>query len=100
MHGGGWTIGSIASSDYTVRKLAQATSCIVVSIDYRLAPEHPFPAAAGGAVCGLARAEEDRSRAARGSTPLVVGGGGGGAHASARRTIPFPGAAGAGNAPP
>ncbi|MEA2729176.1 MAG: acetyl esterase, partial [Acetobacteraceae bacterium] len=34
MHGGGWTIGGIATSDYTVRKLAQTTSCAVVSIDY------------------------------------------------------------------
>jgi acetyl esterase len=87
MHGGGWTIGSIASSDYTVRKLAQATSCIVVSIDYRLAPEHPFPAAVEDAMCALLWAEQYRSRIAEGSTPLIVAGDSAGANLSAVATI-------------
>jgi acetyl esterase len=48
-HGGGWVIGDIESSDGLCRSLANAAGCIVVSIDYRLAPEHPFPAAADDA---------------------------------------------------
>ncbi len=44
-HGGGWVIGDIASSDGLCRMLTNAAGCIVVSVDYRLAPEHPFPAA-------------------------------------------------------
>jgi acetyl esterase len=44
-HGGGWTFGSIASHDRAVRKLAQASGMRALSVDYRLAPEHPFPAA-------------------------------------------------------
>jgi acetyl esterase len=43
-HGGGWVIGSIESHDMTCRSLANASGCAVVSVDYRLAPEHTFPA--------------------------------------------------------
>ena len=48
-HGGGWVIGDIESSDGLCRTLTNAVGCIVVSVDYRLAPEHPFPAAADDA---------------------------------------------------
>jgi acetyl esterase len=48
-HGGGWVIGDIESSDGLCRSLANAVGCMVVSVDYRLAPEHPFPAAADDA---------------------------------------------------
>ena len=44
-HGGGWTIGDIETSDPTCRALANASQAAVVSVEYRLAPEHPFPAA-------------------------------------------------------
>ncbi len=42
-HGGGWVVGSIATNDPTCRALADASGAIVVSVDYRLAPEHKFP---------------------------------------------------------
>jgi len=45
-HGGGWVIGSIDTHDGYCRALANAAKAIVVSVDYRLAPEHRFPAAA------------------------------------------------------
>lgn len=44
-HGGGHVLGSIASYDSICRRLCQGTGAVVVSVEYRLAPEHPFPAA-------------------------------------------------------
>ncbi|MGA1672499.1 MAG: alpha/beta hydrolase [Ilumatobacteraceae bacterium] len=43
-HGGGWVLSSVDGHDPTARRLAVLTGALVVSVDYRLAPEHPFPA--------------------------------------------------------
>ncbi len=48
-HGGGWVFGSVKRNDALGRDLAIRTGAVVVSVDYRLAPEHPFPAAADDA---------------------------------------------------
>lgn len=44
LHGGGWTFGNLESHDEICRRLCVATGGVVVGVDYRLAPEHPFPA--------------------------------------------------------
>lgn len=52
-HGGGWVIGDVETSDPTARKLCRRAGVVVVSVDYRLAPEHPFPAAPDDAWAAL-----------------------------------------------
>ncbi|WP_315764884.1 MULTISPECIES: alpha/beta hydrolase [unclassified Bradyrhizobium] len=49
-HGGGWVIGNLDTHDIVCRKLAHEGELIVISVDYRLAPEHKFPAAVDDAV--------------------------------------------------
>ncbi len=45
LHGGGWALGGIALDDLMCRQFAKDTRCVIVAVEYRLAPEHPFPAA-------------------------------------------------------
>src|SRR5919197_1050876 len=52
-HGGGWVIGTRASHDNTARFLARRAGVRVLSVEYRLAPEHVFPAAAEDAVAAF-----------------------------------------------
>ena len=43
LHGGGWTVGDLSTSDPSAAELANASGIVVANVDYRLAPEHPFP---------------------------------------------------------
>lgn len=45
LHGGGWVVGDLDSHDFICMELAAALGALVIAVDYRLAPEHPFPAA-------------------------------------------------------
>lgn len=72
-HGGGWVIGDLDTSDAACRDIANALGCIVVSVDYRLAPEHRFPAAVDDsydALCWVAV----NSASLGGNGKILVGG--------------------------
>lgn len=53
LHGGGWVLGDLDTHDGLCRHLASASGHAVLAVDYRLAPEHPFPAALDDAVMAL-----------------------------------------------
>jgi acetyl esterase len=53
LHGGGWTVGSLESHDRACRRLAQGSGASVLAVDYRLAPEHPWPASVDDTVAAL-----------------------------------------------
>lgn len=53
LHGGGWTLGGLESHDELCRRLCVSAETLVVAVDYRLAPEHPFPAALDDSLAAL-----------------------------------------------
>jgi acetyl esterase len=61
LHGGGWTIGSLNSHDRLCRHLAAGSGAAALAIDYRLAPEHPWPASADDAFAALVWAGRERA---------------------------------------
>lgn len=74
LHGGGFTIGSIETHDVLCRELARLAGCMVVSLDYRLAPEHVFPTASNDAWDALAWLAANATRLGADPARLAVGG--------------------------
>lgn len=73
-HGGGWTLGTLDSADGICRALARRGDCAVVSVDYRLAPEHPFPAPLDDAAAALGWTADVADRLGIDPDCLSVGG--------------------------
>jgi acetyl esterase len=73
-HGGGWVQGSVATHDASCRTLAHLSGVRVLSVDYRLAPEHPYPAAVEDAVSAYAWAADHAATLGADPTRLAVGG--------------------------
>ena len=73
-HGGGWTIGDLDTHDTVCRLLAQGAGCAVLSVDYRLAPESPFPAAVEDCVSATKYICKNAAAMAIDPTRIAVGG--------------------------
>lgn len=72
--GGGWTLGGIDTSDGVCRALANAAGCLVVTPGYRLAPEHPFPAAVNDCLAAVAWVTEHADDLGADPGRIAVGG--------------------------
>jgi acetyl esterase len=74
LHGGGWVIGDLESHDNVCRVLANGSGHAVLSLDYRLAPEHPFPAGLDDCVAGLQWAHANATSLGCRADRLAIGG--------------------------
>jgi acetyl esterase len=82
-HGGGWVIGGLDTHDDPCRFLAAHSGARVLSVDYRLAPEHPFPAAADDALSAYEWAVANAAKLGVDATRIGVGGDSAGANLAA-----------------
>ena len=73
-HGGGWTTGSLDTGDILARELCAGSPAVVVSVDYRLAPEHPWPAATDDASAALRWVAANVDQFGGDPTRIAVGG--------------------------
>ena len=74
LHGGGWVIGTIDDFDAMARALATRSQCAVLLVDYRLAPEHPFPAGINDSEDAIVWAAAHLTELVGATVPLLVGG--------------------------
>jgi acetyl esterase len=74
LHGGGWVIGDLESHDAVCRALANGSGHAVLSVDYRLAPEHPFPAALEDSVAAVRWAHAQAHELGCRSDRIAIGG--------------------------
>jgi acetyl esterase/lipase len=87
LHGGGFVIGNVDSHDVVCRKLAHEGEMIVISVDYRLAPEHKFPAAVEDSITATKWVAANAKQLGVDAARLVVGGDSAGGNLSAVTAI-------------
>ena len=83
LHGGGWAAGSVATHDPFCRLLSNAARVILLSVEYRLAPEHPHPAALEDTITAARWATDHASEWGGDAARLALGGDSAGAHLAA-----------------
>ncbi len=87
LHGGGWIFGGVDTHLHHARRLATEAGVVVVSVDYRLAPEHPFPAAYDDCLAATRWAADSLDELGGVASGLVVGGDSAGAQLAASVAI-------------
>jgi len=90
-HGGGWVIGSAEQSLHTAKDLAAGAGCVVVVPEYRLAPEHPFPAACDDALSATRAILEQAEQLGGDPSRVAVGGDSAGGNLAAIAALGVPG---------
>jgi len=83
LHGGGWVAGSVATHDPFCRLLSEAAGVIIVSVEYRRAPEHPHPAGLEDALAGVRWAADNAPQRGGDTARLALGGDSSGGHLAA-----------------
>lgn len=86
-HGGGWVIGDLETADASCRMLANRTERVVVSVDYRLAPEYKFPVPVEDSYKALKWVKEHATELNGNASRIVVGGDSAGGNLSAAMTL-------------
>jgi acetyl esterase len=93
MHGGGWVIGSVDGHDSITAALAVDTPCVVISVDYARAPEHPFPAATDDCRAVVEWVFANAGSIGVDAGKIFVGGDSAGGNLAAAMTLAFRGSA-------
>jgi acetyl esterase len=86
-HGGGWVVGSLESADGSCRALANRSRCVVISIDYRLAPETKFPGAVDDSYAAVRWVADNAAELRIEPTRIAVGGASAGGNLAAAAAI-------------
>jgi acetyl esterase len=89
MHGGGWVLGDYTGVDVLVRRLANRSECAILSVNYRLAPEHKYPSALDDVDSVLKWVKANAMQWALDADRLAVGGDSSGANLAAAASLVF-----------